>query len=205
MKRLFLSITFLCVINLFSQSNKKIYLNTLNDSLMESIIKQGKCLFKKSDCIKSDIDNYYVVPNFIVTSKIPLQELKFSSKDSLLSNFYVVRKSARKFLVNFYWTVIDKSNMNSADSDWKRFYCYNKPNPEYLYDYLKSANEHLGLNNVKYVFTISGTWGPIEFIVSKNEQVFIYYNKNKKWMTLSEFDDFYKSGKIEKFDNNPFK
>ena len=205
MKRLFLSISFFCFINLFSQSNKKIYLNTLNDSLMESVIKQGKCLFKKSDCIKSSIDDYFIIPDFLVQSKIPLQELKFLSKDSLLSNLYTVRKSTKKLLSNFGWTVIDKNNMNSADSDWKRFYCYNKPNPEYLYDYLKSVNDHLGLINVKYTFGISGVDSFLKFIINKDNQIFIYYSKDKKWMTLSEFDDFYKSGKIEKFDDNPFK
>jgi hypothetical protein len=203
MKRLFLSISFFCVVNLFSQSDKKIYLNTLNDSLMESIIKQGKCLFKKSDCIKSNIDDYFIIPDFLVQSKIPLQELKFSSKDSLLSNLYTVRKSTKKLLVNFGWTVIDKNNMNFADSDWKRFYCYNKF--EYLFEYLKFVNDHLGLINVKYTFGISGVDGFLEFIVTKNEQVYIYYSKDKKWMNLSQFDDFYRSGKIKKFDNDPFK
>jgi hypothetical protein len=203
MKRLFLSISFFCVVNLFSQSDKKIYLNTLNDSLMESIIKQGKCLFKKSDCIKSNIDDYFIIPDFLVQSKIPLQELKFSSKDSLLSNLYTVRKSTKKLLVNFGWTVIDKNNMNFADSDWKRFYCYNKF--EYSFEYLKFVNDHLGLINVKYTFGISGVDGFLEFIVAKNEQVFIYYSKDKKWMNLSQFDDFYRSGKIKKFDNDPFK
>jgi hypothetical protein len=203
MKRLFLSISFFCVVNLFSQSNKKIYLNTLNDSLIESIIKQGKCLFKKSDCIKSNIDDYFIIPDFLVQSKIPLQELKFSSKDSLLSNLYTVRKSTKKLLVNFGWTVIDKNNMNFADSDWKRFYCYNKF--EYSFEYLKFVNDHLGLINVKYTFGISGVDGFLEFIVAKNEQVFIYYSKDKKWMNLSQFDDFYRSGKIKKFDNDPFK
>lgn len=203
MKHLFLSISFFCFINLFSQSNKKIYLNTLNDSLMESIIKQGKCLFKKSDCIKSNIDDYFIIPDFLAQSKIPLQELKFSSKDSLLSNLYIIRKSTKKLLVNFGWNVIDKNNMNSADSDWKRFYCYDKS--EYLYDYLKSVNDNLGLINVKYVFGISGVDAFLKFIIHKNNQIFIFYSKDKKLMTLSEFNDFYKSGKIKKFDDNPFK
>jgi hypothetical protein len=203
MKNLFLFIISFFFFNLYSQSNKKIYLNTLNDSLIESIITQGKCLFKKSDCIKSNIDDYFIIPNFLVQSKIPLHELRFSSKDSILSNLYTIRKSTKKLLVNFGWTVIGKNNMNFADSDWKRFYCYNKF--EYSFEYLKFVNDHLGLINVKYVFGISGVDAFLEFIVSKNEEVFIYYSKDKKWMTLSEFDDFYKSGEIEKFDDNQFK
>jgi hypothetical protein len=170
---------------------------------MESIIKQGKCLFEKSDCIKSNIDDYFIIPDFLAQSKIPLQELKFSSQDSLLSNLYIIRKSTRKLLVNFGWNVVNKESLHSASSDWKHFYCYDKQ--DYLFDYLKSIKENLGLNKVKYVFGISGVDGFLEFIVNNDNEIFVNYSRNKKWMTLSEFNDFYQSGKIQKFDDDPFK
>ena len=188
--------TTICV----SQVKKQIFLENLDVELLTEINEQGKRLFSKSDCFHKN-EEYIVIPEFIVNSVDLLSELNFINEDSLLTKFYFERKSKKKFLNQIRWNVLLRRNpCVLSSSDFKKFYCFVGWNIQtHIHKF-----EELKLADILYTFYIVGVDLSFNFIVDKNNHIYIYDNKKETFFTLSEFNQLYEKGEIKRFSDNPF-
>lgn len=185
------------------EKNKKISLNDFNDNILLERNKYGIKLFEKTTFYRGNIDDYYCISRLFVHSKVMLEDLKFSPKDSLFSNLFFLKVSNRKLIDNnTEWSFIENKKMVLTQSNLSKFYHYNQ-----LDSYgaiFKTINQYLGLENVKYLIAINLVYPEVQLIVTKKEEIYVYLENDDKIMTLSEFSEFYESGGIKRFRDNYF-
>lgn len=197
-----LAIILFCLVHpIFSQQKDTLFLSNINILDIHSLNEQGLKLFKKSDCVKKN-EEYFSIPEFLVKTKVPLQNLKFDKRDTLLSALFVSRKSTKNFLNEIRWSVFLKRNTCvQSSSDFKMFHCYNVDS-RFVdireYDRFK-------IKDILYLFHLYNVDLSFSFIVTDDKDVFVHLDRSRKVITLEEFNMLYENGEIKRFTDNPFK
>jgi hypothetical protein len=181
-----------------SQNKETIILSELDSLTLNSINSQGLKLFRKSDCFNKH-EEYFAIPEFLVSSKMPLEDLKFDDYNLLLSNLQVIRESKKKLLNEISWSIFLKRNTYvQSSSDFKKFHCYNLDSR--FLDFKK--NGIVKVNEIKYLFYLYNVDTNITFLVTNSNQLFVHLNKTSQILSLNEFYQLYKNGKVLRFSNN---
>lgn len=181
-------------ISLFTQTANSIKLDDLDSQTLNSIIDQGFKLFRKSKCFNKG-ERYITVPEFLVSSSIPLDEFGFSKTLELQQNLFFKRNSKNRFEKEISWHVVLVKNGNIvSSSDFKQFWCFEK---ELLF--IDFENADLSKDTISYTFRMYNVDLNFLFIVTKNNSVYVHNSKDRSIVTLDVFNSQYEKGGIPKF------